>query len=434
MFNFFLTGWVYACIFLPQHSVHRIFGISSATGLLYLTRPDGLLFAAASLLLIGIDLWPQIRQRTGIPGKLVATLPLAVIPIHLIWRKSFYGEWLPNTYMAKSVSGLLWVKSGLRYSLSFVMEYALWFWLALVILVVINALRHRNWVGRLRTQVEFFEFFAIRAVVCLAIAGHFAYYTLLIGGDHFEFRVYSYLIPLLFVSSLWLLNRLGANWKNSALFLALFVACSWVIPWTHWAVTHNLNTREETLALKASVADALQTSFPRLPAPALAYFRFYDQLQFWLIGHAVCTRHQEHKIFHEVLLESMPSRAAGLHLPTAGYPVLVHWSIGVMSWVLPRVNVIDGWGLNDYVIARNPALITEGMAHARQAPRGYIECFMPNVTVDWDKGVEIQPREVPLTAEKIIDCEARFSAIVVNLLANPVENPKPLFRKKRLLQ
>ena len=90
------------------------------------------------------------------------------------------------------------------------------------------------------------------------------------------------------------------------------------------------------------------------------------------------------------------------------YPVLQRATVGVPSWILLRANVIDTVGLNDYVIARTPAprLANRRMAHDRQPPAGYVECFRPNVKVKNGKVVALS-RKVPLTSHEIRRSEAK---------------------------
>ena len=78
------------------------------------------------------------------------------------------------------------------------------------------------------------------------------------------------------------------------------------------------------------------------------------------------------------------------------------------------MNIIDLLGLNDFVIARNPvdASRFRGMAHERRAPEGYAECFRPNVFLAPGGGVRLVPREEPLTAAAIRECEDLWSARV----------------------
>ena len=153
-------------------------------------------------------------------------------------------------------------------------------------------------------------------------------------------------------------------------------------------------------------------AIPSPPTVLLAYVRFYDTLQHWLITHAVGMRHQEHKVLHLHLMNVMPSRAQGLALPTGGYPVMQVGAAGIISWLAPRINFIDSYGLNDYVIARNPDISPGLMAHERKPPSGYAECFVPNVRTGPGKVFAIHQRAKDLTAEQIVECERRYELTV----------------------
>ncbi|OYT70235.1 MAG: hypothetical protein CFK52_11585 [Chloracidobacterium sp. CP2_5A] len=406
MFNALLLAWIGAWLWLPRHTARRVAATATLAALVYLTRPDGLLFALASAALFSGDAW--LREGKWRAADWLAVAPLLAVPAHLVWRRSFYGDWLPNTHYAKSDPRWLWVTSGARYALSFIIEYALWFWLGLALFAVWTGLRQRRaLLDRLRRDPARLETALGVAVIGLSLAAQVAYYTLVIGGDHFEFRVYSHLVPLIFISALWLLSAVGARPMRAAAFGALFLAGSLVIPWTHWLATKDLTSREETAFMKVSVADALARRAPWLPRSALAYVRWYDSLQFWLIDHAVCMRHQEHKGFYLFLMRVLPPREVGEQVRDDQYPVVTQTSVGVLAWVLPHVNVIDEHGLNDYVVARNAQATGDLMAHFRRPPPGYLECFRPNVAIR-DGQVKVLPRAIPLTADDIRRCEADF--------------------------
>jgi hypothetical protein len=478
MFNFVLTSWIFCAVFLPVCTKKWIFGIASSAVLAYLTRPDGLVIAAATLFLLFVAFYNMFAQSVLRRSHLISILPLSFIPLHLAWRRLTYGVWLPNTYYAKAVFGRIWPESGIRYFLSFVMEYSLWIWLILLLAVIFakpiisrtQAKRillldidlrkillgpdkgldllssddgrsfrtgwlfismavsgillwifgHPFW-GQCLIGLASLSFILlgvlslslIQFTVVLVLLAQFFYYTIVIGGDHFEFRVYSHLILLLFASSIWLLKSMKLHVKISFLIIIFFILFSWPIPWTHWAITHNLDTRETSGYLRASVAHVFQDGVSFVPDYVIKYLRVYDNLQFWLIDHAVSMRYQEHKIFSVFLEGLLPPRAEGLSLSSHDYPVIAAQSVGVLSWVLPRVNIIDTLGLNDYVIARNPELPQARlMAHARKPPAGYVECFSPNVEV-MDRHVIVHPRKVPLAAEEIVSCERQYAQRVL---------------------
>jgi hypothetical protein len=91
-------------------------------------------------------------------------------------------------------------------------------------------------------------------------------------------------------------------------------------------------------------------------------------------------------------------------------------AVGVASWVLPRVNILDVLGLNDYVIARLPVPPDEirQMAHDREAPKDYLFCFYPNVFIDHGHAI-VRDRKVPLTSDQIVKCEREWRRYVDNL-------------------
>ena len=52
--------------------------------------------------------------------------------VSVVFRLVYYGEWLPNTYQAK-VGGRFWWPMGWDYLQLFVIEYAVWLWLPLLL-------------------------------------------------------------------------------------------------------------------------------------------------------------------------------------------------------------------------------------------------------------------------------------------------------------
>jgi arabinofuranosyltransferase len=184
--------------------------------------------------------------------------------------------------------------------------------------------------------------------------------------------------------------------------MVAFLIIGWLIPWTHWLQTRGLTSREETFKMRVSVA-------PSLPPLTRWYGRMFDTTQSWLIDRYVCMRHQEHKAFGEFQAREFPSRAEGARIPPEGFPVLRTLATGMPAWRLPHVFIIDGAGLNDYVVARTPLEPGQRreMAHDRRAPPGYVESFRPNVVAGGGEAT-VYRRKQPLTAEEIRDIERRW--------------------------
>ena len=415
LFTMFVVAWVFCALSLRNSFAWLAFSTTLCASLMELTRPDGMLYAAGTILLLGSVF---IRKRHSL--KIVhclAAAPVLLIPLHLAWRLKTYGQLLPNSYYAKQVTW--WPESGLRYALSFVLEYALWAWIALAAAVALR----KGARAAVKRGVSFAP-----VIVFATLLGHFLYYTIVVGGDHFEYRVYNHFLVLIPYSFLWFLNRAAMRSSRAIAAMALFVALSLPVPWTHWRYSHNINTRAETIRIKVPVAP----HWPRLLRP---YANLFDKTQFWLINHSVCMRHQEHKICYEDRARFYPPREEGLRTPGDGYPVHVAAAVGVAAWALPRVNVLDVMGLNDYVIARLPAPADESrqMAHERRAPKDYIFCFYPNVFIH-ERAVIMNERKVPLTPDQIIRCETEWGKYVKDLRKSGDADPSLLERFDRWMQ
>lgn len=392
LFNALLLGWV-AAVALTGRTAGSFLGLFALAAALSLTRPDGLLFLAATG--AAFVLWLVGRGRAGQLGlaDLVAASPGVAPVAHLVWRHATYGLWLPNTYYAKHVGA--WPEMGLAYFLSYLLEFAAWWPLALVIVAAAPLLRdHRPR-----------DLFALATWgLAAAPVAHFAYYTLSVGGDHFEYRVYVHLVPLGFLGAAWALDRLTAAPRVAQAGLLAAVLLSWPVPWGHWWLSSGLTTRAETRMMTVDLA-------AHAPLPLRGYAAAFDLLQLYLQSHHVSTRHQEHLVFARVQAEQYPTREAGLTIPGEDLPVHEAFSVGVPAWALPRVAIVDKLGLNDAIIARNPVNVGRNrlMGHDRRPPAGYVACFEPNVTVH---GGEATVRDRRLTPAQVEACEARFWAEV----------------------
>jgi len=415
MFVAFILLWT-SCVFrLHTATMHRTAALMSVSAsLAALTRPDGLLFCAATVFIWLFAYW---NARSQIKGSFFWPLaPLVLVIAHLLWRKWFYHEWLPNTYYAK-FSGM-WPESGVRYALSFILEYALWFWIVVLAWLAARELKNNcarkttasndqggDTLGRFAAGTNSLLKPGVRSLAIGALLLHAGYYVFAVGGDHFEYRVFCHTIVLIWLSMVWALNRLRLGVRSMIGVLVVFLVLSIPVPWTHWAVSRTLETREDTYQMHVPVA-------PHWPKALRWYAQIFDQMQGWLISHLVCCRHQEHKIAYTWWSGTqIPTREMGKKMPSSDYPVMIaHGGIGALGWALPQVNLIDLLGLNDYVIARSPATPKEIrlMAHDRLPPAQYVDAFRPNVTYGKPGAIIMQPRERPLTAEEIKSIEKEW--------------------------
>lgn len=147
---------------------------STFLALATLTRPEGALFATiAGACFLG----DVARGRRRLGALVFWAMPLVVIVgAHVLWRWSYYGALLPNTFHAK-VNGVWW-EQGLRYLGLFASDYKIGFFLPVLVLPIL-----------MRRGFEDVLFTAI-------VVGHLGYVTA-VGGDRFEFRFWVFVLPFL---------------------------------------------------------------------------------------------------------------------------------------------------------------------------------------------------------------------------------------------
>jgi arabinofuranosyltransferase len=396
LFVLLLVAWTGWATLAPRGRAWVVGGAALAA-LAALTRPDGLLFLAATP-----AVWAA-AWRDGRPwgrADLAAALPLATVPAHLAWRVATYGEWLPNTYYAKVVEP--WLAAGGNHFWYFVLEYGWFFWWPGALLAL--------WRSRATLRV------GPTAVAVAALVAHAAYYIWRVGGDHFEFRIYAHVPALLFVVALPMLSALTVRPGRAVGSLALLVALSWPLPWLDVAQLWDITDREEIKRVRRPLAD-------KVPLPLWPWAVLHDDLEERAVAHSVGVAWQTHKQFllvtasrlptqEQVLKEFGPGSWDGTLPARRSFPVVVLPAVGLAAWRLPYVAIIDRFGLNDKVIARTPPPPNRHrfQAHDRWPPKGYLACFEPNVSV-FDS-FEIDDRKAPMTAERIITCEAEHLAAV----------------------
>jgi len=389
-----LLAWMAVTVFARSP---RAWAACAVAAIAALVRPDGLGLCGCAIALV---LWTERSPRRA----LVALSPLVVPAAHLLWRRATYDAWVPNTFVAKV--GEPWPLGGAVYAASFVLEYALYVWIALALVVAIREIR--RW-GRSGPPWSVDAASRPIFVGVGAIVAHAGYYTFVVGGDHFEYRIYQHLVPLFALSFVWLVDRLGAAVRHLLAVFLVTTAIGLAIPWSHWSLTHTITVMKTQGMPHYRIA-------PHWPWPIRWYAEGWDELQGFLIRRFVGLRHQSHVNFVAGQIALYPSREEGLKVDPSGFPVHVAAAVGVAGWTLPTIAVIDKLGLNDAVAARSPARQYSGqwnrkMAHERSAPVEYLECFDPNVRVE--KGdVIVRERAKPLTAEKIVACETEWLARV----------------------
>jgi arabinofuranosyltransferase len=358
-----------------------------------LTRPEGLLIFAACAGWYLVDALAARRFRVKDALRLIAPFAL-IVAGQFLFRRLYYDSWLPNTYYAKHVRG--WTESGDHYLFAAALENGLFL---LGPLAVIGA------AARWKLRRDSIHFLGI------AIMAPHLYYVRHIGGDHFEFRPLDFYWPLLSVAAVdgllavvsSLQRRLTeraaqspserAAWRAAVLpwagFAAMFAALieyATVLQRAHDDLTGHRTTRAEGHKVFAEVTPENTPWAFRLPLMG-RWIDKYNRASWYCVDHHSCTRQLEHKIYWRLLIEEFGPYEAFDSLGPDTLPddaVWVREAVGIAPYYIPRVTVIDLYGLTDAVIARNPSPHTNAertMAHDRRPPPGYLESRGVNIDI-----------------------------------------------------
>jgi arabinofuranosyltransferase len=192
----------------------RLLAAGAAFALASMTRPDGVVFAAVAAAWI-VAVAPRSR------GRSVALYGLGFLALwapFTIWRVTYYGDWFPNTYHAKSAY-LAWYAQGWQYLRLFLVKY--WILLAVPPLLALGALALR--------RADGFAVWARQALLAGAFVVAYTLYVVRVGGDFMFGRL---LVPTLpFWAVLFDLGLLGLT-RRRALYWAALAGIAAAFVWT----------------------------------------------------------------------------------------------------------------------------------------------------------------------------------------------------------
>lgn len=333
LFNLLFAVWVLlGCRSPKRQDTAWLWQWSLVAALSSLARPDGLLFACAS---VTLGVWDLCRRQRSWRSVLIGLSPLLLTVSHLVWRFATYGEWLPNTYYAKVVEA--WPEAGLRYLAAFSVENGLWLWAALCAAWLIN----RLYVLRADAFAAIFRHLPKTAVISATVV-HVGNYILIVGGDHFEYRVLSHLMPLLAVSSVAMTVTLThRSWLRVGTLLLLLLFGS--VGWAHLAWTWQ---NPPAVPFPQQIAH-------KAPAWARPLTNWFDRNQAWLQYQYIGVRCPQHAVTLDKLRLLLPERKR-MEVNERDLPLLKTPAAGIPGWTMPDCAVLDLLGLNDWVGARTP--------------------------------------------------------------------------------
>ena len=374
-FTFFIVLAV-MCLSLYRDGRRGLLAASLSLAAAALTRPEGPLLAA---LCFG---WFVIQRMadTGRPQpdwRRLAWLAapfVVLICTHFLWRYAYYGEWLPNTYYAKHVRP--WYESGFRYLWTAAIETGLY------LLIPLAAVAMRN---RWRASRD-----GIFALMLLLVGVHMAY-VMRIGGDHFEYRPLDFYWPLLAVPASMGITHLGARIAGCRLMrefslrlavgrrtcaIALFVPVLFYGSAIQGTLLFEGEAiREHTHRMFIKLDDSNNRWL--LAAPVMPMLvAISNDLRRQTVPHSVATPSAQHRKSASIWLRNWKPYENIDRGVIPDDALALGYALGIQSYYLPDLKVIDRYGLTDATVARNPVTrpnLQRRMAHDRRPPPGYLE-------------------------------------------------------------
>jgi hypothetical protein len=278
-----------------------------------LTRPDGLLFAAA-----GVASWwmpaerraPRERRRAAL-----ATLApvLAVLAVLVPWKLAYYGELLPTAFYARSVTRPH-VGQGMLYLGVYLTKN--WFLLAALVAALVLSSRGARVLPRAALAEERFW---------LASAGLFVAYIVWVGGDFMAARRLLPAAPLVFLV---LEDRL-ARWRDRD---------------------------------RGALAAALLLVAAALPAPIFARYSRIDT-----IG--------EERLFYPpeaIEARRRQAEAVGAALAGSGARVAFEGGMCVFGYYCRLPYLVELTGLTSYSLAKQPLRARGPIGHEKVADDAWL--------------------------------------------------------------
>ena len=371
------------------------------------TRPEGPLVAACCFAWFAIQ---HLLTNRRLPWRELGILVgpfLLLVAAHFLFRYSYYGEWLPNTYYAKYVRP--WYEAGFRYLVAAALETGLYLFLPLACLAL--------WT-RWRSYRD-----GTYGLVLLCVAVHMAY-VMRIGGDGFEYRPLDFYWPLLAVPAAEGIVWLGAVIAGGLGRMRLLVGGVIATPRV-WALLLFVPVLFYSSAMQGVLLHSTATSVHIWGSR----FELTEENASWLLaapGMPMLVA-LSNDLRQQSIIQNVGTRSTDLGKRTIERirmwkpyeamergmlpnDILVLWGyIGIPSYYLPDLKVIDYHGLTDATIARNPVMRSNHnrvMAHDRKPPLEYLE----------QRGINIRIHPAAFSEEKAL---ARRNYLLYALKVGP---------------
>ena len=328
-----------------------------------LTRPDGVMMGCAAIAAGHVFLWTRGRAKAR-TFLIDVGVPAIVVGSHFLWRRAYYGEWLPNTYYVKAAGRMWWDMGGL-YVGAFLLESMALLWIPLVILGVLHRWRR----GSAHVPLLF----------AAVIVPH-ALYIASLGGDHFEWRPLDLYFPFLFLLAGDGVAALVAPRRplRAALVGAWVMLALAGLMWLPWRIHHEFPAKyiagfpglSHSTADNDRFLDPARDPVLRWP-PFRVLARAHRDAIVKLTSRFVGIRQEEHaRFFQSVRRQALELQALvrdGLIPRDAHFAMSC---VGIIPYVT-NLRTLDRFGLTDRVVAHSPAIEGWLMAHDKLATLDY---------------------------------------------------------------
>lgn len=167
-----------------------LFTISIISSILILIRPDSLIFSGIILLVLFYQIFQNENNKIS---KLIFLLaPFILISLdYLIWKQNYYGDILPNTYYAKATGG-----TSIIHGIYFVYFFITTYWFIPFILIFLFFLKKF-----IKEKIFYLSLIIIIQII-------WTLYVIKVGGDFMEFRFFVPILPIFFITIVWILFEL----------------------------------------------------------------------------------------------------------------------------------------------------------------------------------------------------------------------------------
>ncbi|MEE2923629.1 MAG: hypothetical protein VX619_02510 [bacterium] len=197
-------------------------------GFAFLTRPDGILFIGVTSAFLFWSYLKCLYQKGDVSSgifqgsRVSASRKLALYLImflvgcfltmspYIVWQVSYYGDFVPNTFYAKSgIPFELKCNNGIYYFLNYLTSFP--FFLILICILLVDR------------YYKSLSDFRLNYLVMLILA-YLGFIVFIAGGDHMQsFRMMAPIVPLISIILTYLLSSFGENTTSKNLIISFFV-------------------------------------------------------------------------------------------------------------------------------------------------------------------------------------------------------------------